>query len=107
MHRSLIPKLSSLGLFVPAIALIILCLVGTDSRNLVIFLLVIAVAFNAGINCGINLNHIDLAPMHAGVLMGITNSIAAIFSILAPLSVGALETITGYKEVSKKYINNY
>lgn len=84
----------------PALSLISLCLTGTSSKNIVIFFLVLAVSSNAGTNCGMNLNHIDLSPVHAGTLMGITNSIGAIFSILAPLAVGAIESITGYKEVS-------
>lgn len=92
-------------MFTPTLSLVVLCLVGTSSKNLVIFLLVVAVASNAGINCGMNLNHIDLAPIHAGILMAITNSIAAIFSILAPLSVGAIETLSGYTEVSEKVIS--
>lgn len=83
----------------PALSLIALCLIGTSSKNLVVFFLVLAVSTNAGTNCGMNLNHIDLSPVYAGTLMGITNSIAAIFAILAPLAVGAIEDITGYKEV--------
>lgn len=33
-------------------------------------------------------NHIDLAPNYAGTLMGITNGVANIISIIAPLAVG-------------------
>lgn len=94
----------SLGVFTPALSLITLCLVGVSNKNVVIFLLVLAVSSNAGVNCGMNLNHIDLSPIHAGTLMAMTNSSAAIFSILAPLAVGGIESITGYTEV--KTISN-
>lgn len=50
-------------------------------------LLVIAVGMNAATYSGFNVNHIDLSPTHAGTLMGITNSISNVFSILAPLAV--------------------
>lgn len=33
-------------------------------------------------------NHLDLAPNYAGTLMGITNCVANIISIIAPLVVG-------------------
>lgn len=92
-------------MFVPALSLVILCLVGTASKNLAIFLLVIAVASNAGTHLGMALNHIDLAPLHAGILMAITNSCAAGLAIFAPLSVAAIESITGYKEVNIKILS--
>lgn len=97
----------STGLYIPALSLICLCLVGTNSKELVIFFLVLAVASNAGVNCGMNLNHIDLSPVYAGTLMGITNSAAGVFAILAPLSVGLIEVITGNKEVRKSYYYLY
>lgn len=87
-------------MFGPALALIVLCIVGSSNRNVVIVLLVIAVGTNAGTYCGFNINHIDLSPVHAGTLMGITNSTAAIFSILAPLAVDLISNLSGYKEVS-------
>lgn len=34
------------------------------------------------------MNHIDIAPNHAGTLMGLTNGAANIMSIIAPLLVG-------------------
>ena len=34
---------------------------------------------------GFNINHIDIAPQYAGVLMGITNSVGTIPGILGPL----------------------
>lgn len=85
----------------PALLLITLCIVGASSKNVVILLLVLAVS--SGTNCGMNLNHIDLSPIHAGTLMAMTNSTAAIFAILAPLAVGGIESLTGYKEVMTSF----
>ena len=34
---------------------------------------------------GFHINHIDLAPQYAGILMGITNSVATIPGIIGPL----------------------
>lgn len=87
------------GQYFPALALVTLCLVGTNNTNVVIFLLVFAVSSNAGVNCGIGLNHIDLSPVHAGTLMGIANSASAAVAMLAPLSVNAFSSMTGYTEV--------
>lgn len=38
------------------------------------------------------MNHIDIAPNFAGTLMGITNGLANIMSIIAPLLVGFIVT---------------
>lgn len=50
--------------------------------------LIIAVGFNSATYVGFQVNHIDLAPNHAGVMMGVTNGLANCFSIVAPLAVG-------------------
>lgn len=87
-------------MFIPAVTLLILTFVGTNNKDVVIVLLVISVAINAGTHCGMTLNHIDLSPVHAGTLMALTNSVASILAILAPLTIGGLELLTDYKEVS-------
>ncbi|XP_019869409.2 putative inorganic phosphate cotransporter isoform X2 [Aethina tumida] len=78
--------LNTIGLCVPAIALVFLGL-GTESTNVSIALLVIAVSTNSAIYSGFNVNHIDLSPNHSGTLMGLTNCVSNIFSLLAPLMV--------------------
>lgn len=83
----------------PALALFILNFVGSTQKEVIIFLLVIAVGFNAGAYSGYNVNHIDISPVHSGTLMGITNTASNICSIIAPLAVDALKSITGYEEV--------
>lgn len=77
---------NSLGLWIPAIALVILPYM--SEPKLAVFLLTIAVGFNGATYVGYMVNHMDLSPNFAGTLMGFTNSIANIQSVLAPLSVG-------------------
>nr|CAI5830121.1 unnamed protein product [Callosobruchus analis] len=88
---------NSIGLFVPATALICLSLVGESHYVSAIALLVIAVGFNSAVFSGYNVNHIDLSPVHAGTLMGITNSVSNIFSLVSPLFVDVVRLSTGDK----------
>lgn len=85
---------------VPALALFILNFIGSGQKEVTIFFLVVAVGFNAGVYSGYNVNHIDISPVHSGTLMGITNTVSNICSILAPLAVDAIKSVTGYEEVS-------
>ncbi|KAJ8929842.1 hypothetical protein NQ314_017446 [Rhamnusium bicolor] len=96
---------NSIGLFIPAVALISLTFVSAGQKIITIVMLVIAVGFNAGVYVGYTVNHIDISPVHAGTLMGITNSLANIFSILAPLAVDAIKAISGYEETDKSLWN--
>lgn len=92
---------SFLGLFIPAISLITLSFIESTNKEAVITLLVITVGFNAGHYSGFNINHIDLAPAYAGVLMGISNTVSAVFTICAPLAVDLVKSISGYTEVKR------
>ncbi|XP_050302077.1 putative inorganic phosphate cotransporter isoform X2 [Anthonomus grandis grandis] len=83
---------NSIGLIIPAIALIFLGITPADQPNRAVALLVIAVGLNAGIFCGFNVNHVDISPRNAGILMGITNCISNITGILAPLFVQFIVT---------------
>lgn len=74
----------------PAIALVAL---GFSQDNVTaIILLIIAVGTNSATFCGYQVNHIDLSPTHAGALMGLTNGISNICSIIAPLAVQYIVT---------------
>ncbi|XP_023311166.1 sialin-like [Anoplophora glabripennis] len=92
---------NSIGLYCPAVALISLSFVENDQRALTIAILVLGVGFNAAIFCGYHINHIDLSPVHAGTLMGITNCFSNIFSLLGPLAIDAIKALTGYEETDK------
>lgn len=79
---------NSIGLYVPMLALIALAFITKEQAMAAVTLLTVAVGINAATYLGFQVNHIDLAPNHAGVLMGITNCAANIMSIIAPLAVG-------------------
>lgn len=53
-----------------------------------ITLYVVIVAIGCTTNAGFNINHIDLSANYAGLLMGITNTVASTGGIVAPLLVG-------------------
>lgn len=68
------------------IGLVILSFV--EDTHLTIILYVFIVAIGCTSNAGFNINHMDLSPNYAGLLMGITNTLAASGGIIAPLFVG-------------------
>ncbi|KAG5881494.1 hypothetical protein JTB14_029159 [Gonioctena quinquepunctata] len=92
---------NSIGLFVPALTLVTLTFVEETHYILAVVILTLGVGFNSGVYSGYNVNHIDLSPIHAGTLMGITNSISNLFSLIGPLVVDIVTAITGYKETEK------
>lgn len=79
---------NSIGLWVPMAALLGLAFVPKGQVDLAVGLLTTAVGVNSATYLGFQVNHIDLAPNHAGTMMGITNCAANIMSIIAPLIVG-------------------
>lgn len=48
------------------------------------------VGLNGGIYSGFKINHLDLTPRFAGILMSITNCLANLAGLLAPLVAGIL-----------------
>ncbi|XP_014102770.2 putative inorganic phosphate cotransporter isoform X1 [Bactrocera oleae] len=83
---------NSIGHWIPVISLIGLGYVSTDDATWTIVLLTVTVGINASTYLGFQVNHIDLSPNYAGILMGITNCAANIMSIIAPLIVGFIVT---------------
>ncbi|XP_037294468.1 putative inorganic phosphate cotransporter [Manduca sexta] len=71
----------------PAVALLGLSYLPPGHLTLAVVILTLTVGLNGAHYVGFMLSHIDLSPNHASTLMGITNGISAIFSIMAPLSV--------------------
>ncbi|XP_075220051.1 putative inorganic phosphate cotransporter [Lycorma delicatula] len=82
---------NSIGLWGGAAALVLLATVARSVESAVT-LLTLAVALNSGTFMGYLTNHLDLAPNFAGVLMGITNGISNITSILGPMVAGFIVT---------------
>ena len=76
----------------PAIALICLAVIPDPTQVVAVTILVVAVALNAGSLCGFQINHIDLSPNFAGTMMSITNCIASVIAIIAPLICGKIVT---------------
>lgn len=70
------------------LSLIALGYVTKEHATLAVILLTLTVGISAATYLGFQVNHIDLSPNFAGVLMGITNCCANIMSIIAPLIVG-------------------
>uniref|UniRef100_UPI00358F7DEC sialin-like isoform X2 n=1 Tax=Myxine glutinosa TaxID=7769 RepID=UPI00358F7DEC len=77
------------GLGGPSLFLIAVCYVGCNSKLAVTFLTLSLVA-GALSGSGNSINHLDIAPQFAGILLGISNSFATIPGFLAPLAVGYL-----------------
>lgn len=77
---------NSIGHWTPMVCLIGLGYV-TD-QTLGVALLTIAVSFSGATNVGYLVNHMDLSPNFAGTLMGITNGVGNLMSIIGPLLVG-------------------
>jgi ACS family sodium-dependent inorganic phosphate cotransporter-like MFS transporter 6/7/8 len=81
---------NSLASFLPGAALIYLAFLEDLDATLVTILLVVAVGASAFTQSGYVINVLDVAPNHAGTLLGMVNCTNNIFSILGPLSVGLL-----------------
>ncbi|XP_076823695.1 sialin-like [Clavelina lepadiformis] len=73
----------------PACFLIAAGYIGCDSVLAVTFIC-FATLFNGLAFSGFYVNHIDLSPHYAGILMGLTNTWATIPGFLSPLVVGVL-----------------
>lgn len=83
---------NSVGQWVPMVCLIAVGYMTQEEKTVAVVLLTIGVGFNAGSFCGYLVNHMDLSPNFAGLMMGITNGFSNLCSICAPLVVGAVVT---------------
>ena len=81
--------INSVGQFSPAICLIIASYTGCD-RALTVALLTIGIGLNGGIYSGFKINHMDISPRFAGILMAFTNCTANLAGLLAPIAAGHL-----------------
>jgi len=89
--RGMVRKISNtVAHWGPAVALACMSAVPTDNYIWAVIILIIAVGLNAGSLCGFQINHIDLSPNFAGTMMSITNFLATIASIVAPLISGLI-----------------
>ncbi|XP_077990261.1 sialin-like [Glandiceps talaboti] len=81
--------MNTLGMILPAIFLVATGYVGCDKVLAVVFL-TLSVGGGGFCMSGFNINHLDLSPRFAGILMGITNMFATIPGFVGPAIVGQL-----------------
>ncbi|XP_048507778.1 putative inorganic phosphate cotransporter isoform X2 [Athalia rosae] len=79
--------LNSIGQFGPAIALVAASYTGCNPW-LTVAILTVGVGFNGGIYSGFKVNHLDISPRFAGILMSLTNCLANLAGLLAPITAG-------------------
>ncbi|XP_026873461.1 vesicular glutamate transporter 2.1 [Electrophorus electricus] len=69
----------------------LLLIVGySHSKGMAISFLVLAVGFSGFAISGFNVNHLDIAPRYASILMGISNGVGTLSGMVCPLIVGAM-----------------
>ena len=78
------------GFLVPACLFISTSYVGCDYTSLAVTLFSLAIGIQGLNGSSYTVNHLDIAPRFAGVLMGISNSVATIPGIISPYVVGLL-----------------
>lgn len=78
---------NSIGQFGPAIALAAASYTGCNSW-LTVTILTVGVGLNGGIYSGFKVNHLDISPRFAGILMSFTNCLANLAGLLAPITAG-------------------
>lgn len=81
--------INSIGQYGPAVCLAIASYTGCN-RPLTVALLTIGVGLNGAIYSGFKINHLDLTPRFAGILMSLTNCTANLAGLLAPITAGIL-----------------
>jgi len=77
------------GQLIPAMFLIAVGFLGCN-RILIVSAVVCSIGFSDLALSGYGTNHLDLAPIYAGTLKGLANTLAAVAGFLAPEVVGAL-----------------
>ncbi|XP_025836852.1 putative inorganic phosphate cotransporter [Agrilus planipennis] len=81
--------MNGIGQYSPAICLVAASYTGCN-RALTVALLTIGVGFNGGIYSGFKVNHLDISPRFAGILMSFTNCAANLVGLLAPIYAGII-----------------
>jgi len=81
--------LNCIGQLGPAICLAFVSFTGCN-RALTVFLLTVGIGLNGAIYSGFKINHLDISPRFAGILMSITNTAANAAGLLAPITAGVI-----------------
>uniref|UniRef100_UPI00398EAF9C vesicular glutamate transporter 2.2 n=1 Tax=Pristiophorus japonicus TaxID=55135 RepID=UPI00398EAF9C len=70
----------------------------SQNKGVAISFLVMAVGFSGFAISGFNVNHLDIAPRYASILMGISNGVGTLSGMVCPLIVGAMTKNKSQKE---------
>ncbi|XP_019406623.1 PREDICTED: vesicular glutamate transporter 1 isoform X2 [Crocodylus porosus] len=62
----------------------------SHTKGVAISFLVLAVGFSGFAISGFNVNHLDIAPRYASILMGISNGVGTLSGMVCPIIVGAM-----------------
>ena len=76
-------------------AVCLVLLSATTSQWLALVYITLGLGFVATSAAGFLVNHLDIGPRYAGILMGITNTVGTIPGILAPVITGFIIKFTG------------
>ncbi|XP_028136345.2 putative inorganic phosphate cotransporter isoform X1 [Diabrotica virgifera virgifera] len=90
--------INGIGQYGPAIALVAVSFTGCD-KWLTVAILTIGVGLNGGIYSGFKVNHLDISPQFAGILMSFTNCMANLAGLLAPIYAG--HVVVGTPSIAK------
>ncbi|XP_055919423.1 putative inorganic phosphate cotransporter [Eupeodes corollae] len=82
--------INTIAMWGPAALLIAIGFLNENQRALAITFITLNVGLNGGHIIGCLMNQIDLSPNHAGILMGLLNTLAGIVSVVCPLVVGII-----------------
>ncbi|XP_046965584.1 putative inorganic phosphate cotransporter isoform X1 [Vanessa cardui] len=86
-HTQVRKIINSIGEYGPAIGLFIAANTGCNPAATVA-ILAVGVGLNGGIYSGFKVNHLDISPRFAGILMAFTNCLANLTGLLAPIVAG-------------------
>ncbi|XP_065062832.1 sialin-like [Rhopilema esculentum] len=78
------------GLFIPSGLLIVMSYMGCGQVIIAVALVTTAIGILGFNVAGFLINHLDVAPKYAGILQGITNTVATVPGFLGPAVVGIL-----------------
>lgn len=71
----------------PAVALVWLAFINSTQKTLAIVLLNVIIGMAVFLYNGSYINHVDISPKYAGLMLGIENSISQMVGLTGPLFV--------------------
>ncbi|ODN04161.1 Vesicular glutamate transporter 2.1 [Orchesella cincta] len=80
-------KIFNCGGFGMEAVFLLLVAAAKDNTGMAIVSLTLAVGFSGFAISGFNVNHLDIAPRYAGILMGISNGVGTLSGLLCPIVV--------------------